>query len=330
MRKIAHTSRRTRRLAVVAIAGVTAALALPAANANATIFATTTTITASPATSIVGTPVTLTAKVSTLLNLAVPHGPVTFTSNNAAGKTATLGTVSLASCSSSPCTATITTPLMLGTTSVTASYAAEGLTAKSAKSVAVKVNPNPTPGTSQSVDCYAGQTCATGTIKSSDNTTTLVVSSSASSGDQTTSGSLTSGTLHCAPAAPDGEGPDGDGDDDDGVYVGALATFSSTAPDSTKTITYTGTGATGTTMKHQYNEHPAYVSCYGQDTPWNGYTTGVFGPAPFNSEDGLYVAQLPRCGTHSNTLPCVKNVAGSGTTDSYVITTQAGDPKNVA
>ncbi len=331
MRKIAHAPRRTRRLALVAAAGVTAALALPAANANATIFATTTKVTATPATSLVGTAVTLKATVATALNLVPPQGPVTFTSKNAAGMTATLGTVSLAACSKSPCIATlVTSNIPLGSTSVTAAYAAYGLTAKSQGSVAVQVTANSTPGTAQTVTCYAGQTCNTGTIASSDNTTKLQVSSSSSSGNQTVTGSLTSGTLHCAPAG--NEPPDNDGDDDDGVFVGALATFTSTAPDSTKTITYTGQGMSpgtvGYIMWHQYSEHTGYASCYGQDVPFKGYTGGVYGDAPFNATDGLYVAQLSNCANNGGLKPCFTNLKTS-TSDSYIIKTQAGDPKNI-
>jgi hypothetical protein len=308
---------------------MTAAL-VPAPNADATIFATKTTVTATPAISVVGTAVTLKATVKVTLGLVPPQGPVTFTSKNAAGTTATLGTVSMASCTTATCTGTlVTTNLPLASTSVTATYAAQGLTAGSSGSVAVQVNPNTSPGTSQTVTCYAGQQCNTSTMTSSDSTTKLQVASSPSSGNQTVQGSLTSGTLHCAPAAADEGVPDGDGDDDDGVFVGALATFSSTAPDSTKTITYTGTGTTGATMYHQYAEHTGYASCYGQDTPWKGYTSGVYGDAPFNATDGLYVAQLPNCANHGGLKPCFTNSKGSGSTDSYIISTQAGDPKNI-
>ena len=329
MRKIAQNSRRTRRLAYVAVAGLTIAL-IPATNADATIFATTTTVTATPATSVVGTAVTLKATVKVTLGLAAAQGSVSFTSKNASGATANLGTV--AGCNSSTCTATlVTTGLPLGSTSVTATYAAYGLTAGSSGSTAVTVNPNTAPGTSQTVTCYSGQPCNTGTVTSSDSKTQLQVSSTPSSGNQTVHGDLGPGTLHCQPAG--NEAPDNDGDDDDGVFVGALATFSSTAADSTKTITYTGmgmtTGSTGWIMNHQYGEHPHFLSCYGQDTPWNGFTAGSYGPAPFNATDQLYVAMLPRCGDAGITLPCATNVKNGSTSDSYIIKTAAGDPKNI-
>jgi hypothetical protein len=193
--------------------------------------------------------------------------------------------------------------------------------------VAVHVNPVPNPGSSQTVTCYPGQTCDTGTVTSTDNTTKLQVSSSSSASNQSVSGSLTTGTLHCQPAG--NEPPDGDGDDDDGVYVGALATFSTTATDTGLTITYTGTGATGTTMYHQYSEHTGFMSCYGQDKPFKGYTHGVYGDAPFVAADGMYVAQLSNCANNSGLKPCATNVKGSGTTDSYVIKSMVNDPKNV-
>lgn len=332
MRKFAHPSRRSRRLAAAAVTGLIAAL-VPATNANAAVFSTTTSVTATPATSVTGTAVTLkaTVKVGGLNGLGItPHGPVTFTSKNALGKTANLGTVSLASCFLTPCVATlVTSDLPLASTSVTAAYGGDSLSKASSGSVAVHVNANTNPGSATVLNCYSGAACNTGTMTSSDGTTQLQISSSASAGNQTVTGSLTDGTLHCAPAAPDGEGPDGDGDDDDGIFVGALATFASTAPDSTKVITYTGVGTVGATMWHQYGEHTGYASCYGQDTPWKGYTTGVYGDAPFNATDGLYVAQLPNCANHGGLKPCFTNSKGSGSTDSYIIKTMAGDPKNV-
>jgi hypothetical protein len=319
--------------AIAVTAGIALAL-IPATSADAAgLLATSTTVTATPATSVVGTSVTLKAivKVLGLNGLGVtPRGPVTFTSHNLLGAMASLGTVSLSSCFLTPCVATLVTSAMpVGTISVTGAYGGDGLSKPSQGSAAAHVNPNPSPGTSQSITCYSGQPCATGTMVSADQTTQLQISATASSGNQTVSGSLTDGTLQCSPAAPDGEGPDGDGDDDDGVFVGALATFETTASDVVKTVTYTGTGTTGATMYHQYAEHTAYASCYGQDTPWQGYTTGVYGPAPFNATDGLYVAQLPNCANHGGQKPCFTNSKGSGSIDSYVIKTLAGDPKNV-
>jgi hypothetical protein len=164
-------------------------------------------------------------------------------------------------------------------------------------------------------------------VTSTDSTTKLDVLSSPSANTQTVSASVSTGNLHCQPA---GGGTDGDGDDDDGVFVGALATFSSTAPDSTKTITYTGTGtASGTTgaiMLHQYQEHTAYAGCYGSTADFTGYTHGVLGAAPFVAADNLFEAQLPNCANKGATKPCFTNVS-TASGDQYVVQTPAGDPK---
>jgi hypothetical protein len=327
MRETRSLRARRAGLALIATAGMAVAV-LPADPAGATgSLSTSTTVTATPSTSIVGTPVTLkaTVKVLGLNGLGItPKGPVSFTSRNLAGATANLGTVSLSSCFLTPCTATLTTSAMpVGTVSVTARYAGDSLTAPSSGSTAATVNPNPSPGTSSTVTCYSGQSCDTGTVTSTDSTTKLDVVSSPSSSNQTVSASVSSGALHCAAAAADG--PDGDNDDDDGVFVGALATFSSTATDSTKKVTYTGTGSTGATMLHQYSEHTAYAGCYGSPNPFNGFTNGVYGPAPFVAADGLYEAMLNNCANHGGAKPCFTNVASS-TSDSYVVQTLAGDP----
>jgi hypothetical protein len=330
MRGYAHSRRGW--FALAAAGGLALAL-VPAAHAGATgPLSTSTTLKATPASSTVGTPVTLkaTVKVLGLNGLGVtPKGSVTFTSRNAAGATADLGTAKVSGCLLVPCTATLTTSsIPVGTTSVKAAYSGDALTKPSSGSAAVTVTANTSPGSSSTVTCYSGQPCSSGTVTSTDNTTKLTVVSSPSSGNQTVNASVGSGSLHCQPAG--NENPDGDGDDDDGVFVGALATFSSTAPDSTKTITYTGqgtaAGTTGAIMLHQYSEHTAYAGCYGSPTPFQGYTHGVYGAAPFNATDGLYEAQLSNCANHSGQKPCFTNVS-SATGDSYVVQTLAGDPK---
>jgi hypothetical protein len=201
-------------------------------------------------------------------------------------------------------------------------YPGDSLTAASSGSGGLAVAPNSSPGSSTTVLCYSGQPCDTGTLNSPDNTTQLDVHADPSASNQAVSGSLSTGTLHCVA----GGKPDNDGDDDDGVFVGALATFSTTASDNTKTVTYTGTGTTGAIMKHQYGEHTAYAGCYGSPNPFMGYTHGVYGQAPFVAQDGLYVAMLPNCANFGGQRPCMTNVAGSNY-DSYVVQAPAGDPK---
>jgi Bacterial Ig-like domain (group 3) len=315
-------------LTTVGAAGLLIAGLVSPAASDASGLSTSTAVTASPSSTTVGNAVTIkaTVKVLGLNGLGVtPTGSVQFTSKNSAGATAPLGSAVLSPCLLSSCVATLTTTAVpLGTVSVTGTYGGDGLSGPSAGSTALKVAANPTPGTATAVTCYSGQTCDTGTLVSSDNTTKLDVLVAKSANAQTVTASLGSGTLHCVA----GGTPDNDADDDDGVFVGALATFSSTATDAGKTITYTGTGATGQTMNHQYTEHTQYAGCYASPNPFKGYTNGVYGPAPLIAADGLYEAMLSNCANNSGALPCVTNSFTPSTgTDSYIIKAPAGDPK---
>jgi hypothetical protein len=288
-----------------------------------------TTLAVSPQSSTAGTAVTLTAtiKVLGINGLGItPTGTVTFTSKNSANQVVTLGTGTVGACLLTTCYATLTTSSVpVGTVSATASYGGDNLVAPSSGSAALTVTQPTSPGTSSTVVCYAGQPCDTGTMTSSDSTTQLDVKTPASGNTQTLSGNLSSGTLHCYEPPEKGETPDGD--DDDGVYVGALATFSSSATDVTKTITKTGTGTTGAIMKHQLAEHPTHAGCYASPKQFKGFTGGVYGNAPFIAADGMYEAILGTCTYTHNVLPCMKGVAGTGTTYSYVVSAPAGDPK---
>jgi hypothetical protein len=219
------------------------------------------------------------------------------------------------------------TTIPVGTTSVTATYSGQPPVNGSSGSTPLTITPaSPPPSsTSSTVSCYAGQPCDSGTVTSSNSSTQVDVSSDPSTGNQTLSVSTSSATLHGCKAVTEN---DYDGDDDDGVFVGALATFSSTATDVPKTITYTGTGSTGDTMNHQYGEHPDYAGCYGSPTLFKGYTSGVYGNAVYNAKDKLYEAMLANCNVH-NALPCMTNSANEDGSDSYVIQAPPGDPKGV-
>lgn len=332
-RTLGSTKRRRRRLRValglLTAATLASALAVASDAQAAGGLPSSTTLAVAPQSSTAGTAVTLTAtiKVLGLNGLGItPTGTVSFTSKNAAGKTVALGSAPVGACLLTTCTATLTSTLIpVGTTSATANYGGDGLVAPSSGSHALTVTQPTSPGSSSTVVCYAGQPCDTGTMTSSDNTTQLDVKTGASSNTQTLSGSLSNGTLHCSEPAEQNETPDGD--DDDGVFVGALATFSSSATDVTKTITKTGTGTVGSIMKHQLAEHPTHAGCYASPNPFKGFTNGVYGNAPFIAADGLYEAMTGTCTYTHNVLPCMKGVAGTGTTYSYVVTAPAGDPK---
>jgi len=288
-----------------------------------------TTLTASPVSSVAGTPVTLTAKV-TVLGLGglgvTPTGSVTFTATNGTAS-APLGSAPLAPCLLTPCTATLrTTGLPVGTTSVTGAYSGDALVAASAGSAAVTVAPKPNPGSSATVTCFAGQPCDSGLIVGPTGSTTFDLVADPSSGNQTVSASLThSGQLHCLV----GGKSDGDGDSDDGVpFDGDLATFSSTAADSSKTGSYTGKGSVGARMYHEYVENRTlFVGCFGAPHPFKGYVGGVYTDAQYVAADGLYEAQLSNCANNSGQRPCFTNIQGAGSTDTYQVRTLPGDPK---
>jgi hypothetical protein len=326
--------RRAGLLALFTAASVATGLAVAASAAATGGLPSSTTLAVSPQSSTAGTPVTLTAtiKVLGLDGLGItPTGTVTFTSKNLLGAVATLGTAPVGACFLTTCTATLTTSnVPVNTVSATANYSGDNLVAPSSGSHALTVTANSSPGSSSTVTCYSGQTCDTGTMTSSDNTTKLDVKADASSNTQTVSGSLTTGqTLHGCVEPPDAHEGSGDGDDDDGVFVGALGTFSSTATDAGKTVTVTGTGTTGAIMKHQFQEHPTHAGCYGAPHTFKGFVNGVYTNAVFNSTDGLYEAILATCTYAHNALPCMSGQAGpSGTTTySYIVKAPPGDPK---
>ena len=324
-----HIGRRHRIALIASTAAALTATALmysPGAHAAGPL-STSTAVTATPSSSTEGTAVTLkaTVKVLGLGGLGItPKGSVTFTASNGSA-TAGLGSAVLSPCFLSSCDASlVTSSLPVGTTSVKASYPGDSFTKASAGSAIVAVIANPSPGSSSTVVCYSGQPCDTGTITSTQGSQTLDVSTPASASNQAVSGSLGAGELHCQIAGT----PDNDNDEDDGVpFPGDLATFTSTATDVGKTIRYTGTGTLGSLMRHEYSEHTLYVGCFGAPHPFNGYSNGIYGPAQFVAADGLYEAQLSNCANNSGAQPCFTNVAGTGTTDTYVVKAAAGDPK---
>lgn len=319
-----------RRVAVGAVAAAAlaaTALALAPGAVAAGLLPTSTTVVATPSSSTEGTAVTVkaTVKVLGLGGLGItPKGSVAFTATNGVA-TASLGSATLSPCLLSSCTAVVvTSSIPVGTTSVTAAYHGDALSKPSSGTVAVLVMANASPGSSATVLCYAGQPCDTGTITSTNGDQTLDVSTPASANNQAVSGSLSAGQLHCQIPLQ----PDNDTDEDDGVaFPGDLATFSSTATDVGKTIRYGGTGTLGTLMQHEYSEHTSFVGCFGASHPFNGYSNGVYGAAPFVAADGLYEAQLSNCANNSGAMPCFTNVAGTGSSDTYVIQAAAGDPK---
>jgi hypothetical protein len=322
--------RRLRLAAVIATATTAAAMASAVPAHAATIFKTTTALAVTPASTTFGQSVTLTAtvKISGINSLGItPKGTVTFTSKNSSGAVFTLGSTSLSSCFLAPCKATIVTSAApVGTTTAIATYGGDSYTSGSSGSHALTVAPVANPGTSSTVTCYAGQPCDTGTINATDTTSHVDVVGAPSGSTQTVSASFGTGSLSCVEPEENGR-PDNDGDDDDGVFVGTLVTFSSTATDAGKTITYTGTGNEGAIMSHQLGEHPNRAGCYASANEFNGFTNGHFGAAPQDSNTGLFVAILATCAFTGNVRPCVTGVAGSGTTYEYVVSAPAGDPK---
>ena len=318
-------------LAVTAVATLGLTVATPA---QALLFKlnTTTTVSVSPVSATEGTAVTLnaTVKISTVNSLGItPTGTVTFSAKNALGATVTIGTANLRECLLVPCHAILSTAAIpVGTTTALAKYNGDGNSNPSSGSTPLSITPNDNPGSSSVVECYAGQTCSSGTLTSdaNDSTTQMEVSSPTSGSAQVITSSLGDGTLHCVEPLKN----DGDGDDDDGVFVGALAEWHVTGGTATKTVTYTGVGQTGQIMKQQLAEHPSHAGCFGSDVQFYGFTNGQYGLAPFVEEDGLYEAMLPTCQFRTNRLPCLTGAGpGDGSSYSYKLRIAAGaaDPK---
>lgn len=307
-------------MGVLAAVASVAALVAPSASAEGPI-PTGTTVTAAPASSTEGDPVTLTATVSLLDVLpglgVVPTGAVAFS----AGSTP-LGTADLGSCLLTDCTATITTTAIpAGSTSVTAAYAGDTLAAASSGSTPVTVasipDPEPEPDVETTKVCTTGNTCSTQTITSPDGLTSLQVT--AEGGNQTVYAALYQNEqLHC----PGRDEP----------QPGALAEFENSSPTGSKTITYRLEKTAARDMKIEWNMHPDYLGCYGSPEQFNGFTNGVYGPATFSAEDGMFVAQLASCAFTDGQRPCFTwqsnyNFNSNTGNSKLIISTDPGDPK---
>jgi hypothetical protein len=320
--------RRTGRATTLLAAALVAPMITAAPATAAGPLPSTTTLIAAPASSTVGTPVSLRAivRVLGLPGLGItPTGPVSFTATNGTA-TAALGSARLGPCLLTACMATLTTAsLPVGTTSVRATYRGDTLVSASSDTARVTVAPDPDPGTDATVTCYAGDPCDSGLVTGV--STTLRVVAEPSAGNQTLTASLEhGGQLHCVLRRPSY------GDDygsDQGVpFTGDLATFSSTAPDAAKTADYTGSGQVGAEMLRQYSEAKTlFAGCFGAPHPFLGYVGGVYTDAVFVPADGLFEAQLSNCANNSGQRPCFTNIQGRGTTDTYRVRTQPGDPK---
>jgi hypothetical protein len=319
-----RTARLLARAVPLAAAVVGLGAALPASllsiAAAAGPYPTTTTVQADPATAAPGEDIEVSATVYLAgpANLNVtPKGTVDFTASQ--GDTTTdLGTASLRWCWHKTCLAEVdTSTLGTGSWTITADYDGNRLAATSEGMTTVSVTA--TDGQHSTVSCDAESSCDTGTVTSPDGQSSVDVVADPSSQGQTVSASIEPGTLHCP----------GDTDEPTG---GDEATFSSTATDAGKTITYTGINDVGIAMEQNYASHTTYVGCFASTTPFFGYTDGVYGPATqVDEQDGTYYeAQLSNCANNSGATPCFTNEDGTDSEspfDTYTIKAPAGDPK---
>jgi hypothetical protein len=276
---------------VAAVAGASSTLA-PSASA-AGILPTTTTVAAAPAASTEGDSVTLTATVKLLGILpglgVTPTGPVAFTASDGSSTTA-LGTSPVGSCLLTTCTATLSTDdIPAGSTTVTATYAGDTLSAASSGSAAVTVARRFDVQTPRVCGSNVS-TCTTETIVAPNGRTRLQVSSNG--GNQSVfAGLIQDGELHCAGRTAN--------------PPGALAEFDNTSATARKTVTYKVLDEAAYFLKSEwFASDGQYVGCYGSPNPFNGFTNGSFGPAPFSAQDGMYVAQLPSCNVTDGIRPC--------------------------
>jgi len=330
------SSRRIRRAPIVALvtAGLVAGSVAAATGAQAAGgLPSGTTMSVSPSSVAYGTPVTYSATVKVLgLNgLGItPTGSITFSVKNAAGTVAPIGTAPISSCLLTACTATLTSAAApFGTTTALANYPGDGVVAPSSTSTPFTVGAS----NSGTVVCYPSQPCDTGTVSSSDQSTTSELKTPGSSGFQTLSVSVGSGALHCV-EPPDNEDSPRNNPDADDIYLGALTTFSSSASDVVKTLIYTGTGAVAANMQQITSKHPTHAGCYGSPTPFQGFVNGQYTTARFVTADQLYEAVLATCeyskkfspDKKTAILPC-NTPSGNSTSYTWTVTAPPGDPK---
>jgi hypothetical protein len=328
---------RTRAAALLAAAvATTAAGVLQAPAASAGVLPSTTTVSASPATSYAGTPVTVTATVS-LLGLPglgiTPTGSVSFAFDR--GTThVNIGSAALGACLLTTCTASRTTSSLPagGAGIITAVYSGDTFLTPSSATTGVTVNfqPDPPPTSSTSASCAPNTACSTQQITANNGDNTLTVSSPSSGSGDTITASLTEGqTLTCP----------GQTDQSTGA---ALATFDNTA-NVEKTIVYRiDDDAGAVALSNNYSNNGAqYISCFASTTPFQGYRR--LGPGPGNYTYGaaqqvttpygvFYEAQLGQCVNNGGQRPCFQLLDGSGLPagQKYVeitVHTLPGDPK---
>lgn len=294
-------------------------LVAPAAAAGP--YPTVTTVQASPTTAAPGQDIRISASVylDGPAHLGVtPRGTVDFTASQ--GDTTTdLGSGAVAWCWHRTCVAGVDSDALApGTWTVTGDYQGNRLAAESSGNTTIVVT-SPDDGQHSTVTCDADSPCDSATVTSPDGQSSLQVDADSSSGSQTVTASIEPGALHCP-------------GDTDPATGGDEATFSSTATDAGKTITYTGFNDVGFAMDDNYAAHPTYVGCFASTTPFFGYTSGVYGPAMqvVESDGTYYEAQLSNCADNSGATPCFTNEDGTGSDspyDAYIIQAPPGDPK---
>jgi hypothetical protein len=260
--------------------------------ALATFVPTTTTLSASPTSTIVGQSVTLTATVTPtglLAGSATDQGNVQFSVNNTAlgSPQALSGCQAGKACS----TSLTTTALPVGHDSLTATYTPSGgLTAGStSQPVFVDVsNPPPpplptaTPANPQTANCTGGTNCEDPTVYATDTSSSIdVVTTGGTTGAAyTDSESLGGTTLSCQGSA---------------AQVGNYNVSDSTVA---QTITYQLLGQYADAFN---NAHPTntFQVCYGSPSTFAGST--------FNAANNDYEGFLPACNGTASNSPCEKS-----------------------
>lgn len=329
--------RRARSIGLIgAVALATGGTMLQAPPASAGLLPSTTTVSASPTTSFVGTPVTVTANVS-LLGLPglgiTPTGTVAF--KFVRGTTqVNLGSAPLNSCLLTACTASRTTTAIPGggPGTVTATYSGDTFLNPSSASTGVTVNylPEPPPTTSTTESCAPNTSCTTQQLSANNGDSLMTVSSPASASGDTITASLTQGASFTCPGQTD-------------ISTGAaMGTFDNTA-NVEKTIVYRIEDDAGAVALHNnYVANGAqYVSCFASPNPFQGYrrlgpgtSNYTYGAAQLvNTPQGpFYMAQLGSCVNNSGQRPCFQLLDGSGLSPGskymeLTVHTLPGDPK---
>lgn len=185
------------------------------------------------------------------------------------------------------------------------------------------------PANGSTTTCAATLPCSSPTVPSADGSTSLQVTAAASANTQTLTLQVGTELTVPGPKVPAKPTPNTvvrlqamqctlSGS------VSVVSGYHTTAGDAAKTAHYTTHGAAATFANNFYTAHTNISGCFGQSTPFMGWSpstkTGTwrngpytYGPATLDASTGLYEAFLDNCldVNHPNVQPCFLDTNGS-------------------